>query len=107
VWTYPDVASLPTTPDLAVIATPPDTVPSIIAELGDRGTKAAVVITAGFGEAIEQHGKELQQAMLDTLRFMSVARTRGANETRYRCQGGPPRRRRPGGIVSYRALTHV
>lgn len=68
VRTYPDVASLPATPDLAVIATPPDTVPGIIAELAQRGTKTAVVITAGFGEAAEQHGKELQQAMLDAAR---------------------------------------
>ena len=42
---YPDVASLPQAPDLAVIATPPDTVPQLIAELGERGTKAAIVIT--------------------------------------------------------------
>src|SRR5690349_6839055 len=46
---YPDVAALPEAPDLAVIATPPDTVPGLIAALGARGTKAAVVITAGFG----------------------------------------------------------
>src|SRR5579859_7832074 len=45
---YPDVASLPQIPDLAVIATPPTTVPGLIAELGERGTRAAVVITAGF-----------------------------------------------------------
>src|SRR6476660_6295503 len=44
---YPDVASLPRTPDLAVIATPPRTVPALIAELGVSGTKAAVIITAG------------------------------------------------------------
>ena len=63
IWTYPDVASLPVTPELAVIATPPQTVPGIIAELGARGTRAAVVITAGFGEAAG--GEALQQAMLD------------------------------------------
>ncbi len=68
VWAYPDVAALPATPDLAVIATPPDSVPGLIAELGARGTKAAVVITAGFGEGAEQHGKALQQAMLDASR---------------------------------------
>ena len=68
VWTYPDVANLPVTPDLAVIATPPDAVPGIIAELGARGTKAAVVITAGFGETAEAHGRELQQAMLEAAR---------------------------------------
>ena len=37
-------------PDLAVIGTPPETVPGIIADLAGRGTKAAVVLTAGFGE---------------------------------------------------------
>jgi len=65
VWAYRDPGSLPATPDLAVIATPPETVPKIIAELGQRGTKAAVVISAGFGETPEQHGRELQQAILD------------------------------------------
>jgi acetyltransferase len=47
---YKDVASLPVAPDLAVIATPPDTVPPLVAELGSRGTRAAVVLTAGFAE---------------------------------------------------------
>ena len=65
VLTYPDVASLPLVPDLAVIGTPPETVPGIIADLAGRGTKAAVVITAGFGEGGEARGAELRQAMLD------------------------------------------
>jgi acetyltransferase len=63
--TYPDIDSLPVVPDLAIIATPPDTVPSLIAELGHRGTKAAVIITAGFGEGGAHHGKELKQALLE------------------------------------------
>src|SRR6478609_7618161 len=42
---YPDVEALPETPDLAVIVTPPHTVPVLVASLGARGTKAAVVIT--------------------------------------------------------------
>ncbi len=64
---YADVAHLPLAPDLAVIVTPPDTVPGLIAELGDRGTKAAVVITAGFGE-LGAAGRALQQAALDAAR---------------------------------------
>ena len=44
---YPSVANLPTVPELAVICTPPATVPSLIGELGACGTKAAIVITAG------------------------------------------------------------
>jgi acetyltransferase len=61
---HPDVASLPKGPDLAIIVTPPDTVPGLVGELAERGTRAAVVITAGFGELGKQGGS-LQQAMLD------------------------------------------
>jgi acetyltransferase len=64
---YPDAARLPRPADLAVIATPPDTVPGLIAQLGAAGTRAAVVITAGFGE-LGQQGMALQQAALDTAR---------------------------------------
>ncbi len=64
---YRTIADLPSAPDLAVIVTPPDTVPGLIAELGARGIKAAVVITAGFGE-LGGRGRALQQAMLDAAR---------------------------------------
>ena len=74
VLTYRDVASLPQTPDLAVICTPPDTVPGIVAELGKRGTKAVVVITAGFGEGDDRAGASLRQAMLDAARPHQIGR---------------------------------
>ena len=61
---HPNVASLPYAPDLAVIITPPETVPRLIGELGELGTRAAVVITAGFGELGEE-GRSLQQATLE------------------------------------------
>ena len=61
---YPDVARLPQTPDLAIIATPPETVPRLIGELGERGTCGVVVITAGFGEQGDR-GHALQQAALE------------------------------------------
>ncbi|MGI9501864.1 MAG: acetate--CoA ligase family protein, partial [Geminicoccaceae bacterium] len=64
VLTFETVASLPLVPDLAVIATPPATIPGLIAELGAKGTKAAVVITAGLGERGDD-GASLRQAMLD------------------------------------------
>jgi acetyltransferase len=56
------------TPDLAVICTPPDSVPGIIAELAERGTKGAVIITAGFGEGGGEHGHELRRQVLETAR---------------------------------------
>lgn len=67
VLTFETVADLPLVPDLAVIATPPRTVPGLVAELGAKGTKAAVVITAGLGEAGED-GRSLRQEMLDAAR---------------------------------------
>ena len=39
---------------LAVIVTPPATVPGIIEELGQKGTKFAVVVSGGFGEVNNQ-----------------------------------------------------
>ena len=68
VLAYPDVDALPFAPDLAVICTPPDTVPGIVDRLGHRGTKAAVVITAGFAETRSDEGRRLTQAMLDAAR---------------------------------------
>ena len=43
---FRDIAALPAAPDLAVICTPPDTLPGIIDALGARGTRAAIAITA-------------------------------------------------------------
>lgn len=62
---FSDIAALPATPDLAVIAVPPSKVPDLIAALGARGGRAAVVITAGFAETGECVGHALQQSMLD------------------------------------------
>jgi acetyltransferase len=61
---YSDVDHLPIAPDLAVIGTPPETIPELIDKLGRRGTRGAVILSAGFGEMGEE-GKRLQQAVLD------------------------------------------
>lgn len=45
---FPTVAALPATPDLALICTPPESVPGLIEQLGERGTRAAIVLTAGL-----------------------------------------------------------
>ena len=55
------VAELPGGVDLAVIATPPATIPALIAELGERGTRAAIVVSAGIRA-------DLKQAMLEAAR---------------------------------------
>jgi len=68
VLAYPDVKSLPITPDLAVIATPPATIPPLIAELAERGTRAAIVITAGLRDIKDENGVTLERRMLDYAR---------------------------------------
>jgi acetyltransferase len=65
---YSSVSVLPIMPDLAVLATPPETIPGLIAELGARGCRAAVVVTAGFGEGGRAAGDALRQGMLDAAR---------------------------------------
>jgi acetyltransferase len=63
----PSLAALPQAPDLAVVATPARVIPSLIAELGARGCRAAVVLSAGFeGDGGECAG--LRQALLDAAR---------------------------------------
>jgi len=68
---YASVAALPAAPDLAVLATPPQTIPALIGELGAKGTRAAVVITAGIRG-------DLQQEMLDAARPYTL-RLQGPN----------------------------
>ncbi|MFD2263710.1 GNAT family N-acetyltransferase [Lacibacterium aquatile] len=49
VLSYRTVADLPMKPDLAVIAADPAAVPGLIAELGVKGCRAAIVVTDDFG----------------------------------------------------------
>ncbi len=61
---YASIADIVEPVELAVIATPPQSVPDIIEECGKHHVKAAVIITAGFGEAGEE-GKALERAVLE------------------------------------------
>jgi acetyltransferase len=64
---YASVGKLPKRVDLAVIATPAQTVPEVIDQCGRAGVRAAVVITAGFSEAGPE-GAKLERALLDNAR---------------------------------------
>ncbi len=48
IQSYKSAEELPLAPDLAVIATPPATVPGVMEDLAKKGTKATVIITAGI-----------------------------------------------------------
>jgi len=64
---YPDVASLPEPPELAVVVTPAETVPGVIQECARAGVRGAVVISAGFREA-GRRGAELEAQILAAAR---------------------------------------
>jgi acetyltransferase len=65
VQVWADVADLPQAPELAIICTPPASVPGIVRTLGERGTRAAVVMSAGLSTARDLRGRSIRQAMLD------------------------------------------
>lgn len=58
VLTYRSVEDLPITPDLAVICSPVEHIAQEIDQLGQRGTKAAIVITNGLDRETTQRMRE-------------------------------------------------
>ncbi|MEO5338721.1 MAG: GNAT family N-acetyltransferase [Magnetospirillum sp. WYHS-4] len=48
ILTYPDVASLPVVPDLAIVCTPAAEVPGVVESMASRGVPVAVVVSAGL-----------------------------------------------------------
>ena len=63
--TYPNVASLPLTPDLAVITAPLQRAPELIGQLGARGTRAAIIVSSSSQIQEPAARADLQQAILD------------------------------------------
>ena len=66
VLAYPDVASLPVTPDLAVLCVPARQVVEQIRRLGERGTGAAIIFAGGMGSTTDADGRSLQTVMMET-----------------------------------------
>jgi acyl-CoA synthetase (NDP forming) len=77
---YPDVASLPEAPDVAVIAVAAKRVPDALSELGRKGCRFAVILSSGFAEAGEE-GAQAQR------RLAEIAREHGMEVIGPNCQG--------------------
>ncbi len=60
---YQSVSEIPELIDLAIIATPAKTVPSIVEECGKAGIKGLIIISAGFKE-IGQEGLALEKQLI-------------------------------------------
>lgn len=68
---YPSLAEIPEPVDLAVVVTPPPSIPGIIRECGETGVRGAVVISAGFKE-IGPEGAALEQKVLEEARAAKI-----------------------------------
>jgi len=72
---YPDLKSLPKTPDLAVICSPAEQVPELVRQCGESGILGIVIMSAGFketgpaGKILEDHIKE-EAARFDGMRII-------------------------------------
>lgn len=69
---YPNVAALEHVPDLAVIVSPAKTVPTLITELGKKGTRCVIVISAGFSAGNNAIGHQLAEKMMQEARKYQV-----------------------------------
>jgi 4-hydroxybutyryl-CoA synthetase (ADP-forming) len=56
---YKSVLDIPDNIDLAVVATPNKTVPSVMEEVGKKGIRGAIIVTAGFKE-VDAEGAKLE-----------------------------------------------
>ncbi|MCA8921639.1 MAG: acetate--CoA ligase family protein [Planctomycetes bacterium] len=59
---YASLTALPAAPDLVVVAIPPQFIPGTLTEAAGLGTRAMIVISAGFAE-LGAEGKALQDAL--------------------------------------------
>jgi len=68
---YPSIKDIPEPVDLAVIITPASTTPAIIRECGEKGVRAAIVISAGFKET-GPAGVELEKQLLSAAQAAGI-----------------------------------
>lgn len=74
----PHIAALDAPPDLAVICTPAPTVPDVVRQCGQLGTRGVVIISAGFRE-VGAEGRALEQRVRDEAAQFDGLRILGPN----------------------------
>jgi acetyl coenzyme A synthetase (ADP forming)-like protein len=68
---YPSILEVPEAVDLAIIVIPYPAVPEAIKLCGEKGTKAAIIITAGFREAGKE-GLAREQEVIEIARRLGI-----------------------------------
>jgi acetyltransferase len=75
---YPDIESLPKTPDLAVIMTAAKLVPDLIKQCGEAGITGIIIMSAGFKESGEE-GRMLEEEVKTITKKYPLMRVIGPN----------------------------
>lgn len=64
----PRVSKMEFTPELAIICTPPDTVPKLVKKLGELGVRTAIVMTGGMSRTHSKTGQPLMYSVREAAR---------------------------------------
>ncbi|RMF13954.1 MAG: GNAT family N-acetyltransferase, partial [Gammaproteobacteria bacterium] len=62
---YARVRHLPFVPDLAIICTPPETVPKMVRKLGEHKVRACMILTGGLSRTHSRSGRPLMYSVRD------------------------------------------
>jgi len=68
---YPDLESIQQMPELVIIIVPAKIVPAIMQQCAKIGTRAVIIITAGFKE-VGKEGRELEEQIIQTARQAGI-----------------------------------
>lgn len=68
---YPDIASLPSAPDVGIVCLGAERAISAVRELAEKGTASAIVLASGFGETGPE-GQRRQRALIEAAGQMRI-----------------------------------
>ncbi|UZE97569.1 bifunctional acetate--CoA ligase family protein/GNAT family N-acetyltransferase [Alkalimarinus alittae] len=66
------VTKMPFTPDLAIVCTPPESVPRDIKKLGQMGVKTAMILTGGLSRTHSKSGRPLMYSVRDAAKKSGI-----------------------------------
>ncbi len=66
------VSQMPFTPDLAIVCTPPESVPRTVKKLGQQGVKTAMILTGGLSRTHSKSGRPLMYSVRDAAKAAGI-----------------------------------
>lgn len=69
---FKKVSKMPITPDLAIVCTPPESVPRTVKQLGHLGVKTAMILTGGLSRTHSKSGRPLMYSVRDAAKASGI-----------------------------------